>query len=73
MRKRINKAIEDLNLEIAGGGTEGYFYFVSKSDGVPMEAESVYVSNMSHLSVERWREEALSALAENEESINRYK
>ena len=61
MRKRINKAIKHLGLEIAGGGRDGTFYFVDIKTDTAIDAESVYVSAMAHLTVKQWIEEAESA------------
>jgi hypothetical protein len=71
MRNRINKAIAHLNLEIAGGGRDGVFYFVSLETDWALE-HSVYVSAMTHLPIKRWVEEAEAAsceLASSESSI----
>lgn len=57
MTKRINKAIQHLNLQIAGGRGDGCFYFFHPEEGA-LNADSVMVSALSHLSVARWREEA---------------
>lgn len=65
MRFRINKAITHLGLEIAGGGRDGVFYFVDIASNRALEANSVYVSAMSHLSVSEWREEAEIALKDD--------
>lgn len=65
MRTRINKAISHLGLEIAGGGRDGVFYFVDIASNRALEANSVYVSAMSHLSVSEWREEAEIALKDD--------
>lgn len=60
MTKRINKAIAHLNLEIAGGRGDGYFYFCHPEEGA-LNADSVMVPTLTHLPVSRWREEAESA------------
>ena len=64
MRNRINKAIEHLNLEIAGGGRDGVFYFVALDTDTALQ-HSVYVSALTHLSVKQWVEEAESASSES--------
>ena len=61
MRTRINKAISHLGLKIAGGGCDGVFYFVDIASNKVLEANSVYVSAMTHLPVSRWVAEAESA------------
>ena len=61
MRKRINKAIAHLDLEIAGGGRDGVFYFVDLNTNQACDAESVYVSAMTHLTIQQWIEEAEEA------------
>ena len=58
MRKRINKAIKHLGLEIAGGGKDGVFYFVNVETNTALDADLVYVSAMTHLSVGQWVKEA---------------
>ena len=69
MRNRINKAIAHLNLEIAGGGRDGCFYFVDTiTDTCLIEAESVYVSAKTHLTVKEWVKEAEHALQVETES-----
>ena len=65
MRNRINKAISHLDVELAGGGKDGVFYFVQISTDTALEAESVYVSNMKHLSIKQWVEEAEYASTHN--------
>jgi len=63
MRKRINKAIKHLGLKIAGGGRDGVFYFVdTKTDTCLVHAESVYVSAMTHLTLQEWISEAEHAM-----------
>jgi hypothetical protein len=59
MRNQINKAIKHLRLEVEKG--PGYFYFVHEKDG-GLNAPSVMVPYYNHLSIERWVEEAESAL-----------
>jgi len=61
MRKRINKAIAHLDLEIAGGGRDGVFYFVDLNTNHACDSDSVYVSAMTHLTIEQWVEEAKCA------------
>lgn len=68
MRFRINKAISHLGLEIAGGGRDGVFYFVDIASNRVLEANSVYVSAMTHLPVSRWVAEAQSALEQDEQN-----
>lgn len=70
MRTRINKAISHLGLEIAGGGCDGVFYFVDIASNKVLEANSVYVSAMTHLPVSRWVEEAQSALEQDKRNQN---
>lgn len=60
MRIKINKAISHLGLEIAGGGRDGCFYFVSTETDASLD-HTVYVSAMSHLPVSQWVEEAEEA------------
>lgn len=60
MTKRINKAIQHLNLQIAGGRGDGYFYFVHPVEGA-LNADSVMVPRLTDLPVSRWREEAEDA------------
>jgi hypothetical protein len=49
-----------LGLEIAGGGRDGCFYFVSTETDASLD-HTVYVSAMSHLPVSQWVEEAEEA------------
>ena len=65
MRKRINERIKDIGLEIAGGGRDGCFYFVDIETDTALDAQSVMVSAMTHLSLKQWREEAEYAIKEN--------
>jgi len=59
MRKKINKAIAHLGLEIQGGNGSGCFYFTNAHGA--LNADSVMVSAMTHLPVSRWVAEAESA------------
>lgn len=68
MRTRINKAISHLGLEIAGGGCDGVFYFVDIARNKVLEANSVYVSAMTHLPVSRWVAEAQSAVEQDRQN-----
>ena len=65
MRNRINKAIAHLNLQIAGGNRDGVFYFVSMDTNTSLDY-SVYVSAMTHLTINQWVEEAEEALRQLE-------
>lgn len=62
MRERINKRIAKYDLKIAGGGRDGCFYFVRISTDKILDAESVYVSALSHLTLQQWEDEAKSAI-----------
>ena len=70
MRERINKAINHLDLELAGGGKDGVFYFVQVSSNTALDSEAVYVSNMKHLTIKQWLEEANWAVRQNKSNTS---
>ena len=55
-KKRINKAIAHLGLEVVGNG-DGYFYFCDLESGAQV-GESVMVCYLKHLTLDRWVGEA---------------
>ena len=67
MKTQINNKIKDLGLELAGGGASGCFYFVDVASNTALNADSVMVSAMKHLSMNQWREEAEFAFNANRE------
>jgi len=69
MTNLINSKISDLGLEIAGGRGDGCFYFVDLQTDSALNAPSVMVSAMKHLTLNQWRAEALYALEEHLESL----
>jgi len=73
MRRRINKALNPLGLIIEGGFNSGVFYFVDVKSNLILDAESVYVSAMTHLSVKQWVKEAKLALKTHKERISQRK
>ena len=62
-KKKINRAIKHLNLEIIGNG-DAYFYFVDLTTTYQI-GESVLVAYLKHLTLERWVEEAIEARNSN--------
>ena len=58
MRKQINQAIKHLGLEISGEDKDGCFYFIETATNTALNADSVFVSSMTVLSVPSWVREA---------------
>jgi hypothetical protein len=58
-KKRINKAITHLNLEIVGNG-DGYFYFVDTVTGHQI-GHNVLICRLNFAPIERWVSEAEEA------------
>ena len=61
-KKSIDKKIIDLGLEVQGRAGDGCYYFTATATDAALDAESVYIGSMRHLTLARWREEALEAL-----------
>ena len=64
-KKTINAKTEDLKIEVQGRAGDGCYYFTSIETGRALNAESVYVGSIRHLSLKQWREAAESALEED--------
>jgi len=60
-KKRINRAIKHLGLEIEGAKGDGYFYFIDLKTGYAIPESEAYVCYLKHLTLEQWIDEAIHA------------
>jgi hypothetical protein len=65
-KKSINAKIADLKIEVQGRPGDGCYYFSAVETGYALQADSVYVGSMRHLPLSRWRDEAESAIEQDE-------